>query len=139
MMYVLDTNVISEIRKSRPHGAVIAWIRGVPDVQLFLSAITIAELQRGAEKTRVQDPGKAAELDTWIDGLLQTFKVLPLDAEIAREWARLMHGKSRDLSEDAMIGATARLRHLTVVTRNVTDFALLGIPTLNPFTATSAD
>jgi predicted nucleic acid-binding protein len=138
-MYLLDTNVISELRKPRPHGAVIALVQDIADQELFLSAITIGELQRGAELTRRQDSTTAEMIERWIDRVVMNYAVLPLDAPICREWARLMEGKSKDLLEDAMIAATARLHRLTIVTRNTTDFVLLDVLTLNPFTFTSAD
>ena len=104
-MYLLDTNVVSELRKVRPHGAVLEWIKGVPDRALFLSALTVGELQAGAELTRKQDPTKAAAIDAWIDQLAAAYEVIPMDASMFREWARLMAGKSDHLLEDAMIAA----------------------------------
>ena len=132
-MYLLDTNVISETRKLRPHGGVLVWLAGVPAGQLSLCALTLGELQAGAERTRRQDEAKAAALDSWIDQLAATWDVIPMDAAIFREWARLMDGKPNQLFEDAMIAATARVRGLTVVTRNVRDFRLFPVEVLNPF------
>jgi predicted nucleic acid-binding protein len=131
--YLLDTNVISETRKPRPHGGVIAWLNSVPAGQLSLSAITIGELQAGVERTRRQDPEKANAIDDWIDLIIATWEVIPADAAVYREWARLMAGKSNELFEDAMIAATAKVRGLTVVTRNVRDFQPFSIQVLNPF------
>jgi predicted nucleic acid-binding protein len=132
-MYLLDTNVISELRRPRPHGAVVAWLEGVADHDLHLSAVTLGELQAGVEITREQDPEKAAQIESWIDLVAQTWSVLPLDARTFRIWARLMHRRSDDLLTDALIAATAINHHLMVVTRNVRDFAAMGIETLNPF------
>jgi len=132
-MYLLDTNVVSELRKARPHGAVVAWIKGVPDRALFISALTVGELQAGAELTRKQDPEKAGAIEAWIDQLAAAYEVIPMDAGMFREWARLMAGKSDYLLEDAMIAATARVRGLVVVTRNVRDFQLFRVDVLNPF------
>ncbi len=132
-MYLLDTNVISELRKPRPHGAVMAWLASVSYSQLFVSAFTLAELQAGAERTRRQNPVKAAELDAWIEEVPTTWEVLPMDGPTFREWARLMAGKSDDLFEDCMLAATAKVRGLTVVTRNVRDFQHFPVPVLNPF------
>lgn len=134
-MYLLDTNVVSETRRLRPHGAVMAWLRSVPDEALHLSAMTIGELQAGVEITRGQDAAKAAEIDAWVDAVAATYNVIAMDAPIFRAWARLMHGRSDDLLEDAMIAATAAVHGLTVATRNVRDFAPFGIPVLNPFAA----
>ena len=132
-MYLLDTNVISELRKLRPHGAVVAWIQGVPASQVFVSAITLAELQTGVELTRRQDPSKASEIDQWIDRISEGYQVLPMDAAAFREWARLMDRRPNHLFQDAMIATTARIHQMTVVTRNVRDFASFGVEILNPF------
>lgn len=132
-MYLLDTNVISELRRPRPHRAVVAWLEGVADEDLHLSAVTLGELQAGVEITREQEPDKAAEIEVWIDQVAQTWNVLPLDGRTMRAWARLMHHRSDDLLVDALIAATATVNQLVIVTRNVSDFASLGIETLNPF------
>jgi toxin FitB len=137
-VYLLDTNVISELRRPRPHGALLAWLRALPDGDIHLSAVTIGELQAGVEMTREQDPAKAAEIESWLEQVAQTYNVLPMDAGIFRAWARLMHRRSDDLIEDAMIAATAIVHDLTVVTRNVRDFDRLGVRTLNPFSARKA-
>ena len=104
--YLLDTNVVSELRKPKPHGAVIAWIGGLRDDQLYISAVTIGELQRGIERTRRQDTQKALEINNWVDQLEMPKNVLAMDSLCFREWARLMEGKSDQLLEDAMIVAT---------------------------------
>ncbi len=133
-MYLLDTNVVSELRKTKPHGAVLAWLETIPDDHLFISALTLGELQAGAERTRKQDQEKAATIEAWIDRLADAYEVISMDANMFREWARLMEGRSDQLLEDAMIAATARIRGLTVVTRNVRDFKGLPVEVLNPFT-----
>ncbi len=132
-MYLLDTNVVSELRKPRPHGAVLAWIEQVDDAQLHLSAVTLGEIQAGIELTRDQDAVKALEIEQWLDQLAAVWNVLSMDGAVFRQWARLMHRQSNTLYEDAMIAATARVHGLTVVTRNVTDFKSFGVPLLNPF------
>jgi toxin FitB len=132
-MFLLDTNVVSELRKLRPHWAVVAWLQSVDDKQLYLSAVTLGEVQAGIELTREQDPAKAAEIEAWLDQLAQAYNLLPMDATTFRLWAQLMHGKSNTLYEDAMIAATAHQHQLTVVTRNQADFKALGIEVLNPF------
>jgi len=133
-VYLLDTNVVSELRRPRPHGGFVTWLEGVPDEQLHLSAVTLGELQAGVEITRDQDAAKAEEIEAWIDQAEQVSNVLPLDGAIFRVWARLMHRRSDKLIEDALIAATALVHDLTVVTRNVRDFEPLGVETLNPFT-----
>ena len=132
-MYLLDTNVISELRRPRPHGAVLNWIADVPSEQLFISAVTIGEIQAGIESTREHDESQALELEAWLDGVMTSYGVLPMDASAFREWARLMRRRSDAISEDAMIAATAIVHRLTVVTRNVRDFEQLGVELENPF------
>jgi len=135
-MFLLDTNVVSELRRPRPHGAVLEWLRSTDDVDLHLSAVTLGELQAGIELTRAQDPRKAAELQRWLDAVEGQYSVLAMDGRTFREWARLMHGRSDTLYEDAMVAATARVHGLTVVTRNVGDFRAFDVPLLNPFAST---
>lgn len=134
--YLLDTNVVSELRKPRPHGGVLVWLQGVDDKDLFLSAVTVGEIQAGIELTREQDEAKAAEIEAWLEQVAASYAVLPMDAAAFRVWARLMHRQSDTLIEDAMIAATAQVHGLTVVTRNVADFKSFGVPVLDPFRAT---
>jgi predicted nucleic acid-binding protein len=132
-MYLLDTNVVSELRRPRPHGAVVAWLESVSDRDLHMSAVSLGEIQAGIELTREQDAPKADELQSWTDLLALSCNIIAMDADIFREWARLMHRRSDTLYEDAMIAATARRHQLTVVTRNVSDFAVFDVEILNPF------
>jgi predicted nucleic acid-binding protein len=133
-VYLLDTNIVSELRKPRPHGAVVAWVGRTADEDLHLAAVTLGELQAGVEITREQDAGKAAEIEAWIDLVAQTWNVLPVDARIFRSWAKLLHRRRDHLIEDALIAATAIVHHLIVVTRKTRDFAVFPVETLNPFT-----
>ena len=134
-MFLLDTNVISELRRAKPHGAVLSWLRAAPEQDLHLSAVSLGEIQAGIELTREQDPTKADALESWVEQVAASYNVLPMDAETFRIWARLMHRRSDTLYEDAMIAATARRHQLTVVTRNVSDFSHFGVTVFNPFDA----
>lgn len=131
--YLLDTNVVSELRRPKPHGGVLSWLKELRDEQLFLSAVTFGELQRGIERIRAQNRTKAEEIESWVERLTGTSQILPMDAICFREWARLMEGKQEHLLEDAMIAATARIHGLVVATRNDKDFAQLNVPVENPF------
>lgn len=132
-MYLLDTNVVSELRKPRPHAGVQAWIEAVDDSDLHISVVTLGEIQAGIEITREQDAAKAAEIEAWADQVAAAYNVLEMDAATFRLWAKLMHRQSDTVYEDAMIAATALVRKLTVVTRNVGDFKRFGVSVLNPF------
>lgn len=134
-MYLLDTNVVSELRKPKPHGGVVAWLRGVDNRHLHLSAVTLGEIQSGIEITREQDAQKAAEIEAWADQVASTLNVLPMDAAAFRLWGRLMHRQPDTLIEDAMIAATALLHGFTVVTRNGKDFKPFDVKCVNPFAA----
>ena len=132
-MYLLDTNVVSELRRPKPHGAVLAWLASVDEKDLYLSSFSLGEIQRGIEITRQQDATKAQSLELWLDQLVDAFEVLVLDAVVMREWARMMHRQSNTLSDDAMLAATARVHGLQMITRNTADFEVLGVNCFNPF------
>jgi toxin FitB len=133
-MYLLDTNVVSELRKPKPHGGVLAWLKGVSDRDLHVSAVSLGDIQAGIELTREQDAAKAADIEAWADQVASTWNVLPMDAATFRIWAKLMHRRSDTLIEDAMIGATALFHELQVVTRNIGDFNGFGVRAWNPWT-----
>ena len=132
-MYLLDTNVISEYRRTKPHGAVLSWLTNRSDSELFISAVSIGEIQSGIEKTREQDLVKAKILEEWLNQIAGLYSVLPMDGNVFRVWAQLMHRQSDTVIEDAMIAATALTHRLTVVTRNVKDFKRFNVDILNPF------
>lgn len=134
MAFLLHTNVVSELRRPRPHGAVLAWLQSVDDADLHLASVTLGEIQAGIERTREQDPAKASEIEAWLDQVSATFNILSLDGPAFRCWAQLMHRRSDTLYEDAMIAAIAKVHQLTVVTRNVADFSGFGVPLFDPFT-----
>ena len=132
-MYLLDTNVVSELRRPKPHGAVLAWLASIDEKDLYLSSFSLGEIQRGIEMTRQQDLTKAKSLELWLDQLTGAFEVLALDTPVMREWARIMHRQSDTLSDDALLAATARVHSLRMVTRNTSDFVALGVDCFNPF------
>ncbi|MGV1833755.1 type II toxin-antitoxin system VapC family toxin [Rhizobium rhizogenes] len=133
ILYLLDTNVVSELRRVKPHGAVLAWINSVRSEDLSISAIAIGEIQRGIEFARETDPQKAKELTRWLDDLQVGIRVIPLDADCMIRWAQFMHRKSPALIADAMIAATASVHSLTIVTRDVVDFSAFPAVVINPF------
>ncbi len=132
-MFLLDTNVVSELRKPRPHGAVVEWFESVADADLHLCAVTLGEIQAGIEITREQDAAKAAAIESWADQVGATYNVLSMDVATFRLWAKLMHRQSDTVYEDAMIAACALVHKLTVVTRNIRDFECFQVPLFNPF------
>jgi predicted nucleic acid-binding protein len=134
-MYLIDTNVISETRKPRPHPAVLDWIRSISKNDMILSAVTLGELQKGVEIVRRQDQQKAKEIEEWVDRLGSIFEILPVDEPIFRQWARFMKGRFAPKWEDGLIAATARVHRLIVVTRNIKDFEDFGVEVFNPFPA----
>jgi toxin FitB len=133
-MYLLDTNCISELRKQRPHGAVLAWFNTQSKGTLAISSVVLYELHNGANRTRQQDPAKAAEIEKWIESIHHWVTILPFASEEARVTASFMNKKPIDLLPDAMIAATAATYDLIVVTRNTHDFVLFPVQQLNPFT-----
>lgn len=132
-MYLLDTNIISELRRPRPHAGLVAWLSGIASDRIFVSAVTLGELQAGVENVRQQDRGKADIIETWIDNVAASYNVLPMHGGAFRCWARLMRGMPADLVADAMIAAIAVVNNLTVTTRNLRDFERLGVRAFNPF------
>ncbi|GIH28956.1 ribonuclease VapC [Acrocarpospora phusangensis] len=132
--YLLDTNVLSEVRKKNGDQRVKDWIADAPGPTLYLSSLTIGEIRCGIELRRGKDPGQAVILERWLFHLYQQFRdrVVPVTPEIAEEWGRLNAVRPVP-TVDGLLAATARVNGWTVVTRNVGDFAATGVATVNPF------
>lgn len=139
-MYLLDTNVVSELRKSRTRrtsAPVQRWIDSVPTSNLFLSALTVLELEIGVRQLLRKDAAQGAILHHWLrNQVIPSFadRILPIDTAVAQRCAALHVPVSRS-NYDALIAATALLHGMTIVTRNVADFAPTGVPVLNPWEA----
>lgn len=133
-MYLLDTNVISAVRRPDRAPRVAAWLRGKPEAALFLSAITIGEIERGIRRQEPRDPDFAADLRAWLDKTMLIFadRILPFGAAEARIWGRLSQQIGHD-GADLMIAATALHHGAVVVTGNVSDFAPTGVTVEDPF------
>ena len=133
-MYVLDTNVISAVRRPDRAPQVAAWLSGKSEQDIFLSVITIGEIERGIRQKETRDPAFAHDLRTWLDRTILLFsdRLLPFDSEDARIWGRLS-AEIGHTGADLMIAASALRHTATVVTGNVSDFAPTGVRIENPF------
>ena len=133
-MFLIDTVVISELRKSRPSASVVRWFRRQRDSDLFLSVVTLSEIERGIEKKRRTDPEFSAKLSIWLESLVNVYgdRVLPVSPAIARRWGALSACYGNE-SADLLIAATALTHGLTVATRNVTDFSGTNVDVVDPF------
>lgn len=134
MIYILDTNVISAVRRADRTPSLAAWLRAQPEEALFLSTVTLGEIERGIARQEGRDPGFAADLRGWLDRTTRLFadRILPFGAEEARIWGRLSAGIGHG-GADLMIAATALARGATVVTGNISDFEPTGVALLDPF------
>ena len=133
--YLLDTNIISEIRKGpRCHPNVAAWYSNIEEESLYLSVLVLGEIRKGIEGLRDRDAGKANELDLWLEQLQTSFQsqILPVDTAISQEWGRLSSLHAVPVI-DGLLAATVTAHRLVLVTRNTRDFADLGIQLLNLF------
>ena len=132
-MYLLDTNIISETRRPKPHGAVVAWLASVPDEQLFIPSVVAGEIEIGILRARRSDPEKAVALSIWFDRLLATSNWIDPDQGAFRIWGGLSLMRGDRHAVDLLIAAIALQRGATVVTRNLKDFEGLGVSLFNPF------
>ena len=135
MSFLIDTNVISEIRKgARCDPKVAAWYATVEDSDLFLSALVLGEIRRGIELARPRDPAKASALQAWLESVVAAFgdRVISVDVAVSDEWGRMSARRSIPVI-DGLLGATAKVHGLTLVTRNDSDIRGLGVRALNPF------
>lgn len=135
MSYLLDTNVVSELRKGeRANPNVSSWFTGLTDEKIYLSVLTIGEIRRGVESVRRRDPDSAAVLDSWLARLSEAHRerILPIDRAIAEEWGR-MNAPDPLPVVDGLLAATAKVVGLTLVTRNVADVERTGVELLDPF------
>lgn len=135
MNYLIDTNIISEVRKGAkcdPH--VAAWYESIDDAEIFLSVLVLGEIRKGVERVRPNDPAQARALEKWLAAVVQSFaeRILPVDQAVADEWGR-MSAKRPVSTIDALLAATAKVHGMTLATRNTADVADLGTGVLNPF------
>jgi toxin FitB len=135
LSYLLDTNVISELRKGeRAHPGVAAWFADLAEEEIFLSVLTIGEIRRGVESVRRRDLDAAASLDSWLVRISEAYsdRILPIDRAIAEEWGKMNVPDPLPVV-DSLLAATARVVGLTLATRNVADVASTGVELLDPF------
>jgi len=137
LSFLIDTNVISEVRKgARCDANVAAWYAAIEDDDLYLSVLVLGEIRRGIERARAGEPAKARALEQWLSVVSRSFgnRILPVDQRVAEEWGRMRAKRSAPVI-DALLAATARVYDLTLATRNTADVAGLGAEVVNPFEA----
>lgn len=139
MTYLLDTNVISEVRKPRPDSNVLAWWDKVTSAEIFISALTIGEIRLGIERLRRRDSVQADMLEQWLHGLQATYQdhIINIDTQIAEQWGRMNVPDPLPVI-DGLLAATAKVRGWILVTRNTADLVRSGLPVLNPFAPTAS-
>jgi predicted nucleic acid-binding protein len=134
MAFLLDTNVVSELRKAVPNQQVAAWHAHHSTGEAYLSTLVIGEIRQGIERLRPRDHKQSLALESWLAGLLLAYRdrILPVTAEVAQQWGRLNVPRQPPVI-DGLMAATALVHRLTLVTRNVQDVAGTGVPVINPF------
>ena len=134
MSYLLDTNIVSELRRPEPDARLLAWYDTVRPADLYLSVLTIGEIRRGVEQLRRRDPVRAARMEWWLTGLRTSYRtrILEVDATTAEEWGRINVPDPLP-AVDGLLAASAIVRDWTLVTRNVSDVKRCGVRLLNPF------
>ena len=134
MKYLLDTNVLFEVRKPRGHANVKRWISSVPAEDLYLSVLTLGEVRRGIGLLGRRDRAQAEIYESWLTTVRRDYedRILPVDAQVAEEWGR-MNVPDPISIVDGLMAATARVKNMTLVTRNTSDVARTGVRLLNPF------
>ena len=134
--YLLDTNVVSELRKAVPNRHLVAWHEREAGAEAYVSALAIGEIRQGIERLRARAPDQAAEFEAWIDRLEHDYAdhILPISADVADEWGRLNAPVALPVV-DTLLAATAKVHDLTLVTRNRKDVVRTGVPLLDPFAA----
>ena len=135
MAYLLDTNVVSELRKTTPNRNVLAWHQSHRQADAYVSTLVVGEIRHGIERIRSRDPAQAELLERWLTGLRTAYRdrILPVTVDIAEEWGRLNASPQPLPVIDGLLAATAKVHRLTLVTRNVDDVARTGVVVLNPF------
>lgn len=135
MNYLIDTNVISEVRKGdRCDPNVAHWWASINDADIYLSVLVLGEIRKGVERARPSDPAQARALENWLNKVIEFYaeRILPVDQAVADEWGR-MAAKRPVSTVDALLAATAKVHRMTLATRNVSDVADLGVDFVNPF------
>lgn len=138
MSFLLDTDVVSEIRKKAPHPGVLSWFASVPESELFLSVLVVGEIRQGIDRLARRDPAQADVFEQWLKQLISVYedRIVPVTTEVAQVWGRLNVPDPVPVV-DGLLAATALVRGWTLVTRNTADVASTGVPLLNPFAGDS--
>jgi predicted nucleic acid-binding protein len=133
--YLIDTNIICEVRKgARCNLHVAAWFASIDDADIYLSVLTVGEIRRGIERMRTRDPEQSRALDRWLAEVAKSYsgRIIPIDQATAEVWGQMSAIRPVP-AIDALMAATAKVHHMTLATRNVTHVADLGASVLNPF------